>query len=643
MVRAVFLDLSKAFDTVWIPGLLHKLQKYKIPSSIYDFIKSFLTNRKIIVDINGSLSQEYMLYGGTPQGSVISPLLFLIMINDFPTSDNPNIKKSLFADDSAVWILGSNYTHITNKLQAYLNEITRWCDLWGFQLNVAKTQTVTFTRRRLNEHIQLKIKNKNIEQTDTAKFLGIIFDNRLSWAQHIKYIQEKSKPRLNLLRSLTGSRFGSNKKTLLVIYKTLIRSVMDYACPVFISASNTQLKKLDSIQYSALTIICGALKGTSLLALQNECGELPLNLRREQILAKYICTVKMNPQNPTNEVLVEALYRGSIKQKPARHYLADYIEQLNVIREIQHPEHYSRESDNFVDIRAQNSESDNIQAWTETHQSQYINYEKIYTDASVNNKKVGAAFYDYSFNRTFGVRLPDYFDVFTAEATAIKLSLQYIQEQNFLNTVIYTDSLSVASSIRDSTQTPSISHHLRLELSRLARMGYNIKICWIPGHTGIVGNTKADEAAKLAAKKIHESEKIEVYPENYRTFVDHVILEKWQYIYDNSPKGKHFKKIQPNISLSLKYNDNYRPREIVVTRFRLGQINTNSRLHRIGRREDPGCPNCSDPETVEHLLFNCTGTHLLPSSIPIDKALDGGEYSKSIYNSLILLQRHEML
>ena len=137
-VRAIFLDLSKAFDTVWIPGLLHKIRKLKIPKNIYLFINNFLNNRRIIIEVNGTRSQEYNLYGGTPQGSVISPLLFLIMINDFPQPKENKMKFSLFADDSAIWIYGKSYKIMTRKLQSYLNEIIDWCDKWGFCLNAKK-------------------------------------------------------------------------------------------------------------------------------------------------------------------------------------------------------------------------------------------------------------------------------------------------------------------------------------------------------------------------------------------------------------------------------------------------------------------------------------------------------------------------
>ena len=647
VVRAIFLDMTKAFDTVWIPGLLLKLRKLKIPLYIYKFIKSFLTDRKIVVEVNGTRSKQHSLYGGTPQGSVISPLLFLIMINDFPTSEDPKIKHSLYADDSAIWAHGKNYKIITKKLQKYLDEVVKWCDKWGFALNTKKTQSITFSHKK---HIdeKFKIKNKCIEETREIKFLGVVFDSRLTWRAHIDSIIEKIKPRLNLLRSLKGSNFGSNKKTLLLIYKSLIRSVLDYASPLFMGASKKQLSRLDRVQTNALSTVCGALKGTPKIALQNECGEMPLDLRRQWILKKYVCAVKMLPQNPANEVLAPDTRIGNNRRQITFNYLLDLLPITENLFKEGGKNPYPWEKD-FIKIDTMlativnRSDESEGRVRSVEHQTRYEDRFSVYTDGS-GGKKNGSGIFIPTENQKYGVRIPDFSNNYTAEAVAIQMALQYLQTAQQKKSVVYTDSLSVLTALNNNINPGSVIRHLQKILFTMKRNGHDVVLCWIPAHVGIGGNESADEAAKAAARLDSISEGVRVYPEDIHDHIMHTLTQTWQETYNSNSTAQHYKQIAPTVTTSLKYSDTEnRHREIVITRMRFGVVNTNKRLHRIGRKINPNCPYCDMPETIQHLLYECTDTHLLPADVPIQRALDGGHHSHDIYDALVLLNRDQLL
>lgn len=115
---------------------------------------------------------------------------------------------------------------------------------------------------------------------DTAKFLGVIFDRRLSWKAHIDYTITKCRRRLCLLRAVSGLKWGTSKKSLPMLYRALIRPILEYGDIAIIDASKTDKERLQKIQSEALRICCGASKGTAIVALQNECGEMPLHFRR---------------------------------------------------------------------------------------------------------------------------------------------------------------------------------------------------------------------------------------------------------------------------------------------------------------------------------------------------------------------------
>ena len=201
------------------------------------------------------------------------------MINDIPKRID-GVEMSLFADDSAIYVGHRNVKILKQKIQLSMNIINNWCNKNGFKISINKTTGVLFSKRSNLSKIDIKIEQQLIKMEDSVKFLGVIFDSKLNWKAHIDYVIEKCKKRLNLMRAISGNGWGACKKTLLTIYKALIRSILDYGDVAYSSACKRQLDRLSCIQTEALRLCCGAPKGTSTSALQNECGELPLHLRR---------------------------------------------------------------------------------------------------------------------------------------------------------------------------------------------------------------------------------------------------------------------------------------------------------------------------------------------------------------------------
>ena len=203
----VFLDFNKAYDMLWREGLLYKISKLNISGNMYHWIKDFLTDRTFQVKVGNSLSSRFKLEHGTPQGSVISPLLFLLMINDFPETTE-NVKNAIFADDCSIWKSGRDENILITNLQKNLDNIFKWCEMWGFSLSKDKTIAVLFSNKTAINKKGLHISGSQIAWKSEVKFLGIIFDEKLSWVNHINYIVEKCKRRLNLMRCISGSSWG---------------------------------------------------------------------------------------------------------------------------------------------------------------------------------------------------------------------------------------------------------------------------------------------------------------------------------------------------------------------------------------------------------------------------------------------------
>ena len=145
-VRAVFLDISKAFDRVWRRGLLHKLNYVGIRGRLLDWFSDYLTNRRQRVVLPGSCSDWSYLKAGVPQGSILGPLLFLIFINDIVNDINSNIR--LFADDTSLYIIVDTPQNTASVMNNDLSKINIWATKWLVTFNPAKSESLLITRRR---------------------------------------------------------------------------------------------------------------------------------------------------------------------------------------------------------------------------------------------------------------------------------------------------------------------------------------------------------------------------------------------------------------------------------------------------------------------------------------------------------------
>ena len=188
-VLGIYLDLSKAFDTVNHEILLHKLNYYGIRGHALEWFKSYLQSRKQCVWINGAYSEPKIVTTGVPQGSVLGPLLFLIYVNDINCAINSG-KLRLFADDSNLFITGHSLNDMVREAEDKLESLNKWFKHNQLTLNVDKTCYTLFSR---SEQLSLSISlnGKEIEKVDAAKYLGIYLDSSLSWNMHVDELCKK--------------------------------------------------------------------------------------------------------------------------------------------------------------------------------------------------------------------------------------------------------------------------------------------------------------------------------------------------------------------------------------------------------------------------------------------------------------------
>uniref|UniRef100_A0A2P2HYD1 RNA-directed DNA polymerase from mobile element jockey-like n=1 Tax=Hirondellea gigas TaxID=1518452 RepID=A0A2P2HYD1_9CRUS len=303
---AVFLDIAGAFDCVWHHGLLQKLKQMGMKSNLPDFIQQFLSKRSIRVRINGSLSQSHSLYCGTPPGSVISPTLFNIAINDMFKNSPDGLNYSLYADDGAMWTTSAELPEAIETIQSALQKIEEWSHQWGFQISPSKTKAIIFSRKRNNNALPLQLLNKDIQYVKYTKFLGLTFDHKLNWSHHINELKNKCQKDLRLLIIISACKWGSDYETLKRLYTSLTRPKLEYACFLYSTAATSNLIHLDRIQFSAIRIMLGALRCTCTYKLEVEANLMPLKLRRDMLLAQYANRIISIPNHPVRSNLLRS-------------------------------------------------------------------------------------------------------------------------------------------------------------------------------------------------------------------------------------------------------------------------------------------------------------------------------------------------
>ncbi len=291
-VRILFVDFSSAFNTIIPDTLQNKLTQLSVPTSVCQWINSFLTDRQQLVRLGKYTSSTRTTSTGAPQGCVLSPLLFSLYTNDC-TSKDPSVKLLKFADDTT--LIGLIQDGDESAYRQEVKELAVWCSLNNLELNTLKTvEMIVDFRRNPPALPPLTIMNSTVTAVESFRFLGTTISQDLKWDIHIDSIVRKAQQRLYFLRQLR--KFNLPQELLKQFYSAIIESVLCTSITVwFSSATKSDLRRLRRVVRTAERIV-----GTTLPTLQD------LYLSR---VSKRAGKITLDPSHPAHS-LFELLPSG---------------------------------------------------------------------------------------------------------------------------------------------------------------------------------------------------------------------------------------------------------------------------------------------------------------------------------------------
>ena len=311
----VAVDLSAAFDTVCHNNLLSKINRSQLPPATARWLSCYMRGRQAKTCFRGVKSTSRKVNTGVPQGSKLSPSLFSFYIADMPRPTDP-VKRVCYADDLTVWASGVHIPDLEVSLNNYLEELTTYLKDNSLLISAPKSSVTLLTpdTHQAKTHPDIFIEDSRLPLVKCPKILGVYLDPSLSFNKHSQYVAERVSGRNNILKALAGTSWGQQKETLLMTYKAVGRSIINYAAPVWSpNLHDTNYRKIQYTQNEALRIATGCHKMSSVDHLHTEAEMLKVREHSELLSAQYLARC-LEPGNVCHPITTRAAPERRMKE-----------------------------------------------------------------------------------------------------------------------------------------------------------------------------------------------------------------------------------------------------------------------------------------------------------------------------------------
>ena len=602
----VFLDIEGAFDNVSFDALDKALSNSPSHRLVNSWISAMVRNRIVIYTLGDCTTLRHIIRG-CPQGGILSPFLWILVINDLLVAVNSlSDTMQAFADDLAILFRGIDISvTLASQAQRCLDHISSWCSKVGLRLSHVKTKVIVFTWRNLWTIRPLTLYGNPVEFSQSVKYLGITLDSRLNWGAHISAQCSKAKSIQMMCQRAMGSTWGLSPYLSHWIYTAITRPIVLYGALSWFTAIdryNYNIKNLNQLQLLACRCISGSFKSAPLDTLEAILGITPISLFiKEQVVRSVIRLRAWGLwKDPTIKGRGTFITHNHAATQLLNSYSFSHLE-LDIIKPFSN-----------LDVPFSVSITDPEEALTLDFSSVPSSI-MVFTDGSKFPGHTGAGFivFDYDTSSPFSsaISLNSDASVFQAELHAISSACVYlasVYDSQSLVT-IFSDSQASLRALQAKVITSSTVLACIKALSALCHRVKSVSLVWVPAHVGIEGNELADGLAKEGAQSPFSGTPLPFALSRVKSILSSTSHASHISHWASAETSLIFKPVissmlSKHIHLRSLSRRDCRSLTYVLT----GHAPLYYFLHKIGREDFPICPCCNlERETSFHFFCHC--------------------------------------
>ena len=589
-----FFDIEGAFDNVPFQAMADALEDRQVPKVICLWVSNMLRQRVVTASL-GDSNKSVSVLRGCPQGGVLSPLIWCLMVDDLLKKMNANNLFTLgYSDDGVILLGGRDLNQVCVRMQGALDAVMDWCKPRDLSVHPDKLELVLFTRRIKLYGLHLPVLGgKQLELSSQVKYLGVILDKRMKWEHHIASKCSKAIRAFWQLKRAVGNKWGLSPKITYWMYTSVIKPMVNYACLVWWPRLNlvSARKQLLQLQRLACLSITGALRSTPTAAMEILLGLLPVQVEvvRSALLACHRLVCTNNWDTSLRCAHARIYYRlGSVA-----HLSMDKSDAI--LRRFEFQEKVS------LSIPSR-------EEWTRDTLPTRTRGIACYTDGSFIEGTAGAGVFIPRWRVQLSFPLGAYCTVAQAEVYAILQCVKYIADQftRGCSFSVFSDSQAALKALTRPIITSELVRLCRQEMARVCRFN-RLTLSWVPGHRGIEGNEKADQLAREGASQAPTSRPVGIAPALVKAQVETWALSEAQASWTSRTDCRQSREFIPGYRQQFTRQLLQRARRDV--RVIVGLLTghcLNKHLFRMGLANESLCHQCKEEEESSiHFLCSC--------------------------------------